>query len=207
MGKGDFLKIGFQLNQNVLNKDKQKGTNQQRDKRKAMQTNENYQQEVVDIKAVFIIPNARVVAEDIIAYIQVNLLELTKSKEYIEIVKPQIADFLALDSSQLLNKSTEMEGQEKSHSTTSGLLQKLKVNDDLLLGNVDFKDIDAQKLKDMAAKSASQFDSSKQHSQLSLGLEQSETIQAASDSDSDEELNDGEDADGNRRYRRPMTSA
>lgn len=71
------------------------------------------------------------------------MLELTKSKEYIEIVKPQIADFLALDSSHMVNKSTELDGAEKTHSTTTSLLQKLKVNDDLLLGNVDFKDIDA----------------------------------------------------------------
>ena len=161
MGKGDFLKIGFQLDQSALKNDRQKSQNIHKEKRKALQTNENYQQEVVDIKAVFIIPNARVVAEDIIAYIQVNLLELTKSKEYIEIVKPQIADFLALDSSHMVNKSTELDGAEKSHSTTTSLLQKLKVNDDLLLGNVDFKDIDAQKLKEMAAKSQSLLDNSK----------------------------------------------
>ena len=69
MGKGDFLKIGFQLDQSVLKNDRQKSQNIHKEKRKALQTNENYQQEVVDIKAVFIIPNARVVAEDIIAYI------------------------------------------------------------------------------------------------------------------------------------------
>ena len=61
----------------------------------------------------FILPNARVVAEDILAYVQVNILEMTRSKEYVEIVKPQINDFLALEASHSVNKSTEHEGGER----------------------------------------------------------------------------------------------
>ena len=86
---------------------------------------------------------------------------MTKSKEYVEIVKPQINDFLALDNSHSLNKSTEHEGGERPHSKTNNLLQKLKVNDDLLLGNVDFKDLDAEKLKEMGVKVAMHLDAIK----------------------------------------------
>ena len=45
-------------------------------------------QNKVDVACDFIIPNARVIAEDVIAYCQLNLAEKTKSKEYIETFKP-----------------------------------------------------------------------------------------------------------------------
>ena len=44
--------------------------------------------DIIDIKTCFITSNARVIAEDIIAYIQVNLAEKTKGKEYIDVIKP-----------------------------------------------------------------------------------------------------------------------
>ena len=60
-------------------------------------TNEMYQTDIVDVKAIFLCPNARVIAEDIIGYIQVNLVEKTKAKDYIEVIKPQFVDFLTQD--------------------------------------------------------------------------------------------------------------
>ena len=52
-------------------------------------------------------PNARVIAEDIIAYIQVNLVEKTKGKDYIEVTKPQFVDFLTQDDFRGYEKSLE----------------------------------------------------------------------------------------------------
>ena len=42
-------------------------------------------------------PNARVIAEDIIANMQANLVEKTKGKDYIEVMKPQFLDILTQD--------------------------------------------------------------------------------------------------------------
>jgi len=41
----------------------------QKNTKSKSQTNENYQSDVIDVKTTLIVPNARVVAEDIIAYI------------------------------------------------------------------------------------------------------------------------------------------
>lgn len=125
----------------------------QKNTKSKAQTNENYQSDVIDVKTTLIVPNARVVAEDIIAYIQVNLLEMTKSKEYIEILQPQFVDFLALGDSNL-NKSMENnqgEGGEKS-ALKQGM--NIAVNDDLLMGITTFKTTTASKLKEMGAKSS-----------------------------------------------------
>ena len=51
------------------------------------QTNENYQLDIIDVKTIFIAQNARVIAEDILANIQVNLVEKTKGKDYIEVIR------------------------------------------------------------------------------------------------------------------------
>jgi len=51
--------------------DRQKTNNMfnQKNTKSKSQTNENYQSDVIDVKTTLIVPNARVVAEDIIAYI------------------------------------------------------------------------------------------------------------------------------------------
>lgn len=50
--------------------------------------------DIIDVHTIFITPNARVIAEDIIGYIQVNLVEKTKAKDYHELMKPNFVDFL-----------------------------------------------------------------------------------------------------------------
>ena len=50
--------------------------------------------DIIDVHTIFIAPNARVIAEDIIGYIQTNLVEKTKVKDYHELMKPNFVDFL-----------------------------------------------------------------------------------------------------------------
>ena len=143
MGKSDTLKIGFQLNQNIVNKEQQR--HDRHKKLTKSQTNENYQIDIIDIKTVFITPNARVIAEDIIAYIQVNLAEKTKGKDYIDVIKPQFVDFLTQDDfngqKSIDNKSLE---EEKSQSEYQNKGMNVVVNDDLLMGHTNFKQTNAK---------------------------------------------------------------
>lgn len=93
MGKRKSLKIAFQLH-------KSQRSNQQFNTNPFVRTktsNELYKQEIIDVKTVFEVNNARVVAEDIMAYIQLNLVEKTKGKDYIDVMKPQFVDFLTQD--------------------------------------------------------------------------------------------------------------
>ena len=80
MGKRDILKIGFQTNNDQLH---------------------GFQHAIdrspVDIRTAFLVQNARVVAEDIIGYCQLNLVEKTRSKEHIEIIKRNVFDMFEDD--------------------------------------------------------------------------------------------------------------
>ena len=69
MGKGDKLKLGLLI------------------KRKL-----NFDGQMFDVRSEFICKHARVVAEDIMAYCQLFLIERSKSNEYIEIVKKNAID-------------------------------------------------------------------------------------------------------------------
>ena len=90
-------------------------------------------------------PNARVVAEDIIGNIQVNLLERTKGKDFIEVIKPQFMDILAqddFDRRQALDQSTDQQSKQ----------MQIMVDDNLLRGITNFKQTNAKDLKKMGTK-------------------------------------------------------
>lgn len=101
MGKDNMFMIAFQMHQGNTAKGSALKMRQQT-------SNENFQHDnIIDVKTVFEVPNARVIAEDIIAYIQINLVEKTKGKDYIEVTKPQFVDFLTQDDFRGYEKSLE----------------------------------------------------------------------------------------------------
>ena len=150
MGKDDILKISFGMKQSNV---KEKFVN---NKLRRQQTNENYQQDIIDVKTVFICPNARVIAEDIMAYIQINLVEKTKGKDYMDVQKPQFVDFLTQDDflgNRSLNDSrVQIENFGEENQSKGQNIINVTVNDDLLMGLTSFKRTQAKDLKEKGTK-------------------------------------------------------
>ena len=111
--------------------------------------------DIIDVKTIFIVQNARVVAEDIIGNIQINLVEKTKGKDYIEVIRPQFLDILTQD-------DFGMKSMDKSHGDHDSITTdapgkshlQIEVNDDLLRGVTNFKSRGAKQLKEMGTKTA-----------------------------------------------------
>ena len=77
------------------------------------------------------------------SYIQINLVEKTKPKDYIEIIKPQFVDFLTQDDF-VSQKSVDMT-TDKGGNVNESKIQSInvQVNDELLLGMTNFKRMNA----------------------------------------------------------------
>ena len=133
MGKRDILKIGFQTNNDQLH---------------------GFQHAIdrspIDIRTAFLVTNARVVAEDIIGYCQLNLVEKTRSKEHIEIVKRNVFDMFEDEG----DGDRKTSGKNTEEANLPGG-QTVIVDDNLLRGKTAFKKTDsAQALKDAGNRAA-----------------------------------------------------
>ena len=96
------------------------------------------------------VSNARVAAEDIIGYCQLNLVEKTKSKEHIEIIKRNVFDMFDEDGDGERKRST----RDKDETSLPGG-QTVHVDDNLLRGLTNFKASNgAQLLKEAGNRAA-----------------------------------------------------
>ena len=127
-----------------------------------------------------------------------NLVEKTKPKDYIEIIKPQFVDFLTQDDF-VSQKSVDMtmdRGGNVNESNSKSQSINVQVNDELLLGMTNFKRMNAKELKEKGTKNALQIENAK--SSVSISMEQSRVSNDDSEA-SDESANAEDDGRMSRR--------